>query len=118
MTKHIMTNGIAINGTIGTVATTAVTMSTVVAAHEVRLDVRSNCEHRCEPHDADASCDLANEALLGDSGKWLSKPLPAKQCSKAMRQQGGAFRNAGYLPAPAWASFVMSRNESYGSVSI
>lgn len=123
MTKHIMTNGIANNGTTGTVATTAVKMSSVVAAHEVRLEVRSECEPRSESHSADAYCDLASDTDLNDPGKRLSEPQPvSKQCSfeqnDIAQPQGGVFRNAGNLPAAAWASLAIIRNGSYGSVSI
>jgi len=118
-----MTNGIASNGTTGTVSMTAVKMSSVVAAHEVRLDVRSECEHRSESHRADAYCDLASDTALSGLGKRLSKPQPAcKQCSFEQngiaKPQGGVFRNAGNLPAAAWASLAIIRNGSYGSVSI
>lgn len=123
MTKHIMTNGIANNGTTGTVATTAVKMSSVVAAHEVRLEVRSECEHRSESHSADAYCDVANDTALDDSGKRLLDLQPVSmQCSLKQndiaKPQGEVFRNAGNLPAAAWASLAIIRNGSYGSVSI
>lgn len=45
-----------------------------------------------------------------DSGKRLPKRSKLRCCERA--EEGSAYRGAGLLPAPAWASLAMSRTFS------
>ena len=123
MTQHNMTNGNQINGTTGTVVMTAAQVSTVVAAPVSCTDLR----HRDEV----CRLDECHEAYR-QSGKRLPKPtqvtkrllpfLASQTCLSEQEPLGkspaGVSRDAGELPAAAWASFVISRSISYGSVSL
>lgn len=118
MTRNIMTNGIAINGTTGTSTMAGVQVNSVVAAHDVCGHVRTECKRRNKKRDL---------KLDRESGKWLDdssssqlsvQPLSSQRLSLPGLCVSEDARFAGDLPAAAWASFAMYRNESYGSVSI
>ncbi len=123
MTQHIMTNGNQVNGTTGTVEMTDAQMPTVVAAPVLCTEVR----HRVDV----CRFDDRHEAYR-QPGKRLPKPtkvtkrllpfLASQTCSAEQeplgKSSGGVSRDAGDLPAAAWASFVISRSISYGSISL
>lgn len=128
MTQHIMTNGNQVNGTTGTVEMTDAQVSTVVAGPVLCTDLR----HRVDVCRLDVcGLDGRHEAYR-QPGKRLPKPtqvtkrllpfLASQTCLKEQEPLGkspaGVSRDAGELPAAAWASFVISRSISYGSVSL
>ncbi len=123
MTQHIMTNGNQVNGTTGTVDMTDAQVSTVVAGPVSCTDLR----HRDEV----CGLDERHEAYR-EPGKRLPKPtqvtkrllpfLASQACLPKQEPLGKSpervSRDAGDLPAAAWASFVISRTISYGSISL
>lgn len=123
MTQHITTNGNQVNGTTGTVKMTENQMSTVVAAPVLCTDLR----HRVDV----CRLDERHEAYP-QPGKRLPKPtqvmkrllpfLASQTCLNEQESLGKlpaeVSRDAGELPAAAWASFVISRSISYGSISL
>ncbi|WP_417847754.1 hypothetical protein [Thalassoglobus sp.] len=115
MTQRIMTNGMEINGTTGTVNTTVAQMVTVVAVRDLCVNVRTKRKSRRENQCVDSYC---------DPGKRLSKSSGAIKQDSSWQQSclhssdGALLRHAGDLPAAAWASLVISRANSYGAVSL
>ena len=123
MTQHNMTNGNQVNGTTSSVETTDAQVSTVVAGPVLCTESRHR-EDVC-------GLDVPHEAYR-EPGKRLPKPtqmpkrlipfLASQACLQKQAQlrksSGGVSRDAGELPAAAWASFALSRTISYGSVSL
>lgn len=121
MTQHIMTNGNGILGTAGTIQ-----MSTVATVRDLRAEVHPGHRWRELCVDLDhvvgssevSGKRLSKRSFLKDSG---SSAEPSCYCSSKRKQfaaPSGIAGNVAELPAAAWASFVISRTDSYGAVSL